>query len=235
MAFHPRRFWKHLHWATRLAMLAVFFAILCFQARYVWTIHNPMYGWPVPFNNVSHDGWNRDWLPWLLLDDAVVWLALVGAVGYTVEQWLQKLKRFQFTLGGVLKLTGAVAVVLGLGGAEAYLRAHPHNFTIFPKHARLDAHGVSVWFDIGLFTDPFGRWPLIRLAIMFAIGCFVYTTISLLVLVIMRVCGAAPIIPPQENTEVPRRDPPLIRLLLIGLAIVTFFFGFATLSPPAIR
>jgi hypothetical protein len=135
----------------------------------------------------------------------------------------------------LLVLQAVVAIVFAVGGAEAYLRAHPNVFTIVPKYASLDAGSVSLWFDIGLFTDPFDHWPLSRLTIIFAIGCFVYTTISLLVLAARRVCGGATVLVPQENGEVPRHDPPLVRLLmLIGIAVLVIF-GMATLTPPLVR
>ena len=216
-------------------MLAVLFGILWFQARYVWKIRNPMYGWPMPFNNVWYKGWQRDWLPWLLFDDAIVWLALVGAVGYTLEQWRRKPKRLQFTLGGLLVLPGVVAIVLTLGGAEAYLRAHPNIFMIVPLYARLDLGSVSLWFDIGLFTDPLGCWPLSRFLVIFAIGCFAYMAISLLVTVARRACGAEAANTPQQITEVPHGDPPLVRLLLITFAILVFLFSLVTILPPAVR
>ena len=52
MGIRPQEFWMRLHWTTRIAMLAVLFDILWWQARYISTVHNPMYGWPLSFNNV---------------------------------------------------------------------------------------------------------------------------------------------------------------------------------------
>ena len=69
----------------------------------------------------------------------------------------------------------AVAVVLAMGRTKQYLLAHPDNFWVFPKLARWTLGKTEIWFDLGLFTDPLLDWLPARMAIIFAIGCAVYT------------------------------------------------------------
>jgi hypothetical protein len=235
MNLYPSHFWKRLHWATRIAMLAVFFAILWWQARYIWTINNPMYGWPMPFNNVWYRNVQGDWRPSILLVDAPIWLMLTGSVGYTLERWRRRPKRFQTTLGGLFVLQGVVAALCALGCMEGYLRAHPNNGSMWPLYARWDICNVSLWFDLGLFTDPpLYRFPS-RLAIIFAIGCFVYTVIRLLSSTVRRVCGGRVLSTQPIPNESAQRDPILARIVLVVLAVSIFLFSWGTLLPSTVR
>jgi hypothetical protein len=97
-------------------VLAALLAILRWQCRYTWSIGNPMYGWPIPFNNVwHHDGWEQygweQWRPWLLALDATVWLILLASVGYTLERWRRRKNLFQFNLGGLFILQAVLAAL----------------------------------------------------------------------------------------------------------------------------
>jgi hypothetical protein len=235
MNFHPRQFWKRLHWATRIAMLTVLLAILWWQARYTLAIGNPMYGWPMPFNNVWYEGWHGDWRPSILIVDAPVWLSLTGAVGYTLERWRRKPKRFHMTLGGLFVLQGVAAAVYAIGCIEGYLRAHPNNGSMFPAYARWNIGSVSLWFDLGLFTDPPGCRPLIRLAVILAIGCLVYGMVCGVSSATRRVCGGRAAPAESVATENPRRDPLPARIILFVLVVVILLFVWGTLFPPAVR
>ena len=61
--------WGSLHWATRIVVLTVILAVLRWQSRYTHAISNPMFGWPMPFNDVWYEGARGEWLPHLLLLD----------------------------------------------------------------------------------------------------------------------------------------------------------------------
>ena len=233
MGIHLQKFWMRLHWTARIAMLGVLLDILWWQARYIWTVHNPMYGWPFSFNNVWHGEWRRDWLLSILVVDAAVWLALVAAVGYMLEQWRSRPKRFQITLSGLFVLQLVVAIVLALGCAEGYLRLHPNDGSIFPAYARWEVGGVSLWFDIGLFTDPFDYRPLARLTILLAIGCFVYTAICLSSSTVRRYWGGRPVPAQIIPSDTRHRDPLLVRIVLFILAVLVLVILCGTIFPPA--
>jgi hypothetical protein len=235
MGFHPRQVWRSLHWATRLAVLAVLCAILWWQARYVWSISNPMYGWPMPFNNVWYEEWRKDWLVSILAVDAAVWIALAAAVGYTLEQRRRSPNRWQIGLHGLFVLQAVIAMVLALAYGEGCLRAHPNNHSMVPAYARLDVGGIGLWFDLGLFTDPLGNRPLVRLAIISSIGCCIYTAISLFSSTVRRVWGARPDPAQAVPCANPQRDPLLVRVVLLVLGITTLVLSCGTLFPPAIR
>lgn len=163
-------------------MLVVLAALLWWQARYDLTvIHNPMYGWPMTFNNVW-GGSRPEWRPGILLVDSVVWLALAGATGHVFELWRQKPNKHQITIRGLLVLESVTACVLALGCVEQYLRSHADSASLVPKYARWDIGESTIYFDVGLFTDPPRSWPLIpiRITIAFALGCAIFTTGHLL-------------------------------------------------------
>ncbi len=237
-------------------MLAVFLALLWWQSRYTWIIHNPMYGWPIPFNNVWYGGL-RQWRPSILILDVAVWLILAGSVGHVLERWRRRPNRLQLTLGSLLLLQAVVAVLLSLGCGEGYLRAHPNNDSIFPKYARWEAGGVDIWFDIGLFTDPPHRWPFARITIVLAIGCTIYT-IGYLLWGAMRLAGdvmggrphthshsapeptssyAAPSTGPRADDRSPhhQKEPGIVRVVAWVLVAIIAFFLATTLFPPAVR
>ena len=220
-----RRYWASFHWATRISVLLVLFAIQWWQARYTWSIHNPMYGWPVSFNNVWSDGGRGEWHPWLLAFDSAVWLILLVSVGYAVERFWRRSKPFQFTLGSLFGLQAVLAILLALGYAEGHLRAHPNNGSIYPKYACRDLGGETVGLDIGLFTDPPIRWPLARMAIIFGIGCAMYTAGSLTLRAVRRRAAVA-------NSLPSNKVPALARVVQWTLVVIDVFFLIGTLFPP---
>jgi hypothetical protein len=242
--------WIKLHWATRIAILTVLFAIQWWQARYTWSIHNPMYGWPVSFNNVWNATGRGGWHPWLLALDVAVWLILLASVGYTLERFWRKTNRFQFSLGSLFGLQVIVALLCALGYTEGYLRAHPNNGSIypkyatwdgafsepldaifdslFPKHACRDLGGVTVGLDIGLFTDPLVRWRLPRIAIIFAIGCVMYTTGSLISRAVWRQAAATSSRLPSDKV------PTIARIIQWTLVVLDVFLLLQTSFPPVI-
>jgi hypothetical protein len=231
-------------------MLLVLFAIQWWQARYTWSISNPMYGWPVSFNNVWIGSERPEWHPWLLALDAAVWLILLASVGYALERLWGKTKPFQFSLGSLFGLQAVLAVLLAVGCAEGFLRANPNNDSIypkyaswdggfsepleairdslFPKHARRDLGSVMVGLDIGLFTDPPLRRPLARSAIIFAIGCVVYTVGSLMFRAVRRRAAAANSVPSYKV-------PAIARFVQWTLVVIDVFLLISTSFPPAIR
>ena len=204
MGFHFKQPWTRLHWTTRILMLVVLVLLLLWQARYTMSIHNPMYGWPMPFNNVWYDYPSRDWRPMLLIFDAAVWVALAWSVGYVAERWRRRPKLLQFSLRTLFAVQTVVAILLSFGCTEAFLRAHPDNGSMIPAYARWEFRGVSVWFDIGLFTDPPNCMPWIRIPIVLAIGCSVYAAGCL-------VCGAARRIADRMQRRPGYCSPPLAR------------------------
>jgi hypothetical protein len=229
MIFRLKSLWTSLYWATRIAMLLVLFAIQWWQARYTWSVHNPMYGWPVSFNNVWIGDARRDWHPWLLALDAAVWIALLVSVGYALERLWRKAKPFQFSLGSMFGLQAIVAVVLAIGCAEGFLRENPNVFTIYPKYASCGLGGVTIGLDIGLFTDPPLDWPLARIAIILGIGCVVYTAGSLISRAVWRREAAT------SSRVSSYKSPAMARFLLWTLAVIDAFLLIATSYPTMIR
>jgi hypothetical protein len=224
-------------------MLAVLLALLWWQSRWMWGIHNPMYGWPMPFNNVWYDNFEGEWRPSILILDIGVWLILAGSVGYVLEGWRRKPDRYQLTPARRRALLAVAGVVFALGCVEIYLRLHPNNEAIVPQYARLDLGHVQIWFDIGLFTaPPFSRlWG--RIVIMLAIGCTVYTA-GCLSRILPRVRSAPTgqterqSVPTQDVVGVeahPQQTPELARILILLLMIAVALLSVATLFPPAIR
>ncbi len=228
MTSRLKNLWVSLHWAARIAMLLVLFAVQWWQARYTWSIHNPMYGWPVSFNNVWSATGDGGWHPWLLALDAAVSLILLASVGYTFERLWRKTKPFQFSLGSLFGLQAVVAVLLAIGCTEGYLRAHPNNDSIYPKYASWDLGGLTIGLDIGLFTDPPLDWPLARIAIIFAICCVVYTAGSLIFNAVRRRDVAT-------RSGLSRKEPALARLIQLALAVIDAFLLIAMSFPPTIR
>jgi hypothetical protein len=181
MAIHLKHRWAELHWATRLSALIVFAALLWWQSRYTWSVHNPMYGWPMPFDNLWYGESLRPELSLtILLLDCGVWVLLAGSAGFFLNRWRLAAYRLRPTLNATLAVVAVVAVILALGCAETYLRKHPNNGSMFPRYARVELGSIDVWFDIGLFTDPMYCWPLVRIVVVFAIGSGIYTVGTLL-------------------------------------------------------
>lgn len=94
------------------------------------------------------------------------------------------------TLQGLFALQFVAAIVLALGAAEVYLRAHYDSGVIFPRYAYVKTAGIRIWFDLGLFTDPPLAWPFSRVAVIFAIGCAVYMGWSSITARILQAKGA---------------------------------------------
>jgi hypothetical protein len=101
--------------------------------------------------------------------------------------------------------------------------------SLFPKHARRDLGGVTVGLDIGLLTDPPLRWPLPRLAIIFAIACVMYTTGSLVSRTVWRKAAATSSRLPSD------KGPAIARLIQLALAVIDALLLIATSFPPMIR
>jgi hypothetical protein len=159
--------------------MGIVVTILFWQARYTWSVGNPMYGWPMPFDNLWYLG-QRAWSPLVLAVDIVFWGALAASTAFTIERWLRKPQKTKLTLRGLLAIQCAVAVVLAAGVAENYLRNHPNNDSLFPRYGKVTLAHTDIWFDIGLFSAPVSHWPLMRLPIVFAIGCAAYAGICVL-------------------------------------------------------
>lgn len=250
--------WKRLHWSTRIATLGVLVAILLWQSRYTWSVHNPMYGWPMSFKNVPDQLTFKDqWRPLILILDAAVWLAVAAGVGYITERWQRKPKRWQYSAGNLLGLQGVLAVLLSVGCIEEYLRFHPNCKSLFPRYARWEWGGVSVWFDIGLFTDPPQFWALGRIVIIIGIGCAVYSAGSLLCFVVSHIRGVVRGLLNHDLslvTQLPethganpvdgmdgadagcaRQDPAIARVVIWILLAIVAFLLLTSLPPTAIR
>ena len=228
MTFRLKKLWISLNFTTRIAILTVLFAIQWWQARYTWSIHNPMYGWPVSFNNVWIGDMRRAWHPWLLALNAAVWIIVLASVGYTLERLWRKPKPFQFSLGSLFGLQAVLAILFALGSIERFLRAHPNVFTIYPKYACLDLGCVSIGLDLGLFTDPPLRASGVRGTIILAIGCVVYTAGSLMFNAVRRREAAT-------RSGLSRKEPVIGRIIQWTLAVIDAFLLIVTSFPPSIR
>jgi hypothetical protein len=246
------------HWTTRSSVLAVLVLVLVWQARYTISIHNPMYGWPVPFNNVSYGPrWSLRWRPSLLIFDAAVWLVLAWSVGYVAERWRRRPNLLQFSLRSLFAMQTVVAILLSFGWVEAYLGAHPDYHYMFPRHARWDWSGVTIWLDIGLFTDPPLFWPFVRIPIVLAIGCTVYTAGCLVCSAVQRIADKMHRGPSwcsprsaclmdeiagipasqlaDERAARPQKEPIGARVLVWLLVVMIVILSMATLGPPTVQ
>jgi hypothetical protein len=247
-----RSSWTRIHWISRLAILVVLAALLCWQARYTLAFGNPMYGWPMPFNNVSDGNFRREWRPAVLILDVAVWFVLAGSTGYVLDVWRRKPNKHQVTLRGLFALQSVAAVVLALGCIEGYLRAHHDSGSIVPKYAQWDVGNIRLWFDIGLFTDPLRSWPILRATTVFAVACSVHTAGHLLIasfclirhrlkrlsdhkLPVMAAPSPTPDVTGSNcrifNTQ---HEPILARIVIIVLAVAVFVLAAGTLFPPAV-
>ncbi len=222
MAIHVKTLWTSLHWATRIAMLLVLFAIQWWQARYTWISHDRTYGWPIAFANAWDAG---ESYPWLLALDAAVWLVLLASVGYALERLWRKTKPFQFSLGSLFGLQAVVAVLLALGGAERFLRANPSYGWMALDYASSDWGRSGIWFDIELLTDSPLHWPLSRIAIILAIGCVVYTAGSLVSRVVW--CREAATLRHSPTFK----EPAIARFLQRPLAVIDVLLSLWLLFP----
>jgi hypothetical protein len=156
----------------------VFVALVAWDTRNIWLIHEPMHGWPIPWNNLWYLG-HRRWSPRLLLFDVSVWFVLGAAAAYIAARLLSFAMRRQFALSSVLGLLATVAALLSLWRAEDWLRKHPGNDAIVPRYGRINIGGTDVWFDLGLFTDPPDAWLPVRIPIIVSIGCAVVCAVNM--------------------------------------------------------
>lgn len=229
-----------LHWKTRIAMLLVLMVVLWWQSRYTGSIHNPMYGWPMPFNNVWYRG-SFEWRPLVLVLDAAVWTALAASVGAVVERWRQILKTWQFSIIRLLGIQAVAAGILVLGIGEHWLRANPNNGSIIPKYARWEVAGVDVWFDIGLFSDPIHSWPIIRITVILAIGCAIYVGGCTLWSAARRVLYVIMHRKPhhqcriEHSTTVMLEEPIVVRVVYWLMVACVVLMLLTSLFPPMVR
>ena len=243
------------HWTTRIGKLTVLIAILWWQCRYTETVHNPMYGWPMPFNNLWYRGFD-EWNLLILTIDLAVWMVLAASLGVVVERWQRKPNRRKLTISGVIAFQAVLAGLLALAIGEAWLRAHPNNNSVFPVYAQRQFGNLNVWFDIGLFTDPPHRWPLVRIIIVTAMGCAIYLggsilwgTLQRLVEIVWRWKSRQTPAPqhgssngviraiktPAEDTPSgPNVEPALARVAAWGLIVAIGYLMLTTLLPPSI-
>jgi hypothetical protein len=230
-------------------MLGVLAALLWWQSRFAWVFGNPMYGWPMPFNNVWYGNFYDAWLPAVLIFDAGIWLILAVSTAYVIDVWRRKPNKRQVTLRGLFTLQTIAAVMLALGCIEAYLRVHHDSGSIVPRYAQLRVGGVSLCFDIGLFTDPPPSWPVLRLTVLFAVACSVYAVGRVLCAPLFLVrrwkgrgtsqgpntaavqyAAASTSCPPNEQ-----REPALARIAIYMLMTVVLVLALFTLFPPVVR
>jgi hypothetical protein len=231
--------WGGLHWATRISVLIVTLALFLWQSRYTHSIHNPMFGWPMPFNNVWYAGDRGEWLPDILILDATVWLLLACGVGRVVERCCRGAKRFQFSLRSLFVIQAVAGLMLVLGGAENFLRRHPNNDSIIPAYARMTFGKCDVWLDLGLFTDPPMRGPLTRSTIILAISCAIYSALQLLIDRLVRLrhrrdgpptmSGDAAHLDPDGHETV--GNPLLARLAIWALFLINILMLLTLLAP----
>ena len=234
-------------------MLVVLVSLLWWQARYTLAFGNPMYGWPMPFNNVWYDDFYGEWRPSILVFDAAVWLVLAGSTGYVINVWRRKANKRQVTLRGLFAVQSVAAVMLALGCIEGYLRAHPNNGSIVPKYAQWHTCAGNLWFDIGLFTDSLRSWLLLRVTVLFAVACSIYTVEHLLCAALVRIrswmgrqSNGCPLARTDDSAaqDVVGSDcrpanepcePLLVRVFIYVLLIVLMILALATLFPPMVR
>jgi hypothetical protein len=117
-----------------------------------------------------------------------------------------------------------VAVLSALGCFESHLRALPTYDWIAPKYAAWDWGRAGIWFDIGLFTDPPMAALAVRSAIIFAIGCTVYTLWSLISRAVRH--RQARQYSPMESTHIrlsPFKEPGMARIVQWTLVVVDGF------------
>jgi hypothetical protein len=239
-------------------MLAALLAILWWQYRYCWSA-NTSFGWPIPF---MWDNGLGTLVP--LTVNAAIWLALLGAVAYTLEHLVRKRKPFQITLGGLFVFQAVAATVFTLGCADAYLRAHPAIPSplggIWPQIGRCNCGMFDICFDFGLFTDPLsGRLPneppgvpphagppifllLSRATIIVAIICATFGAICLSLSAVRQIGnswkrgGATQAVGCVDDmSRPPQKDSWLVRILLWGLAVVVVLVALRTMIPPLVR
>ena len=206
-----------------------------------------MYGWPMPFNNVWYKGNGQgEWLPSILLLDIVTWLVLAGAAGLVAEGWCRKANRLQISLGSLFVVQIVAALLLALGSAEGYLRAHPNNDSIIPRYGHVNVGGNEVWFDIGLFTDPPLAGLLTRIAIIVAIGCAIFSVIQLLIYGVERlrrtISGSPAVgdvaVPPHSITDerhCKASGEPIIARIAIWCLLIIIVLSLPSLLPAVVR
>jgi hypothetical protein len=248
--------WLNLHWITRIAILVVLLAIMLWQSRFTWSVHNPMYGWPMPFNNIWYQN-EIIWRPLILILDAIFWFFIAISVGYTTELWQRKSSRWEYNIGSLYVFLSVISVLISLGCIEWYFRIHPNNESLFPKYMYLEWGWIDAWFDIGLFTDPPIFWPLTRITIIFGIGCAVFTAVYILCFVIcnitiyMKTLINHNITLSKQSMKIhdgnlshpiekghPRcikKDPLIARAVIWILLSVLVYFFLTSLFPPAIQ
>lgn len=158
------------HWTV----LVVLTTVSVWNFRYFGRLMPPLRGWPIFWNNLWYLGQDQ-WSLKLLLVDVSLWLLLAGATVNVVERFRHLSRPFQFSLVGLLSMQAVVAVLIVIGLAESYLRRSPGNNVIFPRYGQTAVFGPEVWFDIGLFTDASNAWLLVRIPLIFFIGCAIYS------------------------------------------------------------
>jgi hypothetical protein len=224
--------WTRCHWSTRLCVIGVVAAILIWQARWTWLVHSPMFGWPMPFDNLWYSGHKAERSALVLVLDAIVWLALAGSTAFVLERWRRGGRKLSLRTLFIAQAAAALVLILGL--AENYLRQHPNNESIVPRYAMRSCFGLDVWFDIGLFSDSFNQWTLIRGVMIFAIWCAAYSAIAL--------CWkpfsggkSCDLIGDITSDGAPRREPRFVRIIeLFALAVFVLLTLF-WLTGPKVR
>ena len=209
------------HWLGRISQLLLILAILAWQARYLAGIHSPMYGWPIPFNNT----WYSDifeWHPFALGVNVISWCCLAGSLGFVVNTMLNR----QYNLKHLLALHVAVALLIIAAFFEFHLRENPNNQMIYPKYATVEIGSSSVWFDVGLFSDPFYSALITRVPIIFSIGCFFFACTSLVL---------STTDPNKQQSDITLQETPIVaKYALWILACINIIYALMTLTPPTV-
>ena len=116
------------HWLGRICQLLLVLAILAWQARYVARIRNPMYGWPIPFNNTWYSN-VFEWHPIAFSANVIFWCCLLGSLSYVFNRFQNR----NFNLKTLLALQVAVALLIVACNLEFHLRENPNNGIIHPR------------------------------------------------------------------------------------------------------
>lgn len=180
---HP---WYRLHWLTWLALAGLLWTLvqrereaepgLRFSIDSLNYMENTLFGWPREHLYLMEHGggmngsptFDYDWNISNLMFNLLLCLLLTIATVHALEFWLRRPNRWQVTLGGLLGLTGVVAVLVAIvsGNIDASL-----------GWLGLSRLYLFHWSEL---RQP-QRWPL-----LFALGCGVYSLGWLTCLVVSR-------------------------------------------------
>lgn len=167
---------------NRLIVVGVFLSLLLWATRYDWKMGDPMYGWPVCYQNLWYLGQPDQHSGPLFLLDAFLWLAISLSVMEVVRRFHEARRNGapHVTLKGMLFAQGVVAVMFSLALAERACCENADRVeNPYTTYGRIDfSPGYQLWIDGGLFTgsfsDRFRYWLPLRLAVIGFVACYVY-------------------------------------------------------------